>query len=82
MNENIFVMSHYFFNWLILENREEIQKTPFLFGSNQNFEICFWDLPTFNGGIFHDTIKIVLVIYLVLMYLSYCVEIHPEICTP
>ena len=42
-------MIHYFFNWLILEARTEIQKKNHLFfGSNENFEICFWDLLTFS----------------------------------
>ncbi len=43
------IMSHYFFNWLILEARAEIQnKNRCFFGSNENFEICFWDLLTFR----------------------------------
>ena len=44
------IMSHYFFFiWLILEARAEIQKRIRLFfGSNENFEICFWDLLIFN----------------------------------
>ena len=41
-------MSHYFFNWLILEAKAEIQKKS-SFGSNENFEICFWGLLTFDS---------------------------------
>ena len=43
-------MSHDFFDWLILEAKAEIQKNRSFFGSNENFEICFWDLVTFNEG--------------------------------
>ena len=36
-------MSHYFFN---LEARQKYKKKRSFFGSNENFEICFWDLLT------------------------------------
>ena len=43
-------MGHYFFDWLILEARAESQKYfSLFFGSNENFEICFWDELTFNS---------------------------------
>ena len=42
-------MSHYFFNGLILEARAEIQKYfRSVFGSNENFKICFQELLTFS----------------------------------
>ena len=41
----------------LLEARAEIQKYfRSFFGSNENFEICFWDLLTFRNFLNHDCI--------------------------
>ena len=41
------IMSHYFFYWLVLEARADMQKKSFVFWFKRNFEICFWNLLTF-----------------------------------
>ena len=50
-------MSHYFFNRLVQELYLHYRasgrntKKKIVFGSNANFEICFWDLLTFSKSV-------------------------------
>ena len=47
-NASYHIIAIIFLNWLILEARAEIHKKLLVFGSTENFEICLWDLLTFN----------------------------------
>ena len=78
-------MSLYFFNWLILEARAEIQKSiPLFFGSNENFEICFWDLLTFSTSrkkrLHNSWIKLGNLGHSAYLHSSVCP--HLETCSP
>ena len=50
------ILSHCFLIWSILEARAEIQKYfSLVFGSNWNFEVCFWTYLTFTALLFFSS---------------------------